>query len=640
MTDVNTVNNDKPYALDVKDGLHGANGMTFAKSIGERIDDSYDAGSNPRYKVVNDGDDQYLLHWNTGENLPQLAKLLGLSNTISKKAENKIGLKNKGTFAGVCNLGPDELYCISRNNEGKPNELSFKFGDFVSTIEKCHDNYRDPKLITSNFIESSNRISVDTSDLMKKLASMIKDEKLKKEVSSTITSPGPSSLMICMRFKKTHRLFNKLDYEMDQCFSSFNLYHGLLLKSGRGNIVYEDAKGNKKELTKDTAIDLMWGYSYILGNVTVGIKDDEVVLKVDLSISDKPQEGTTTFYISNKPTDGRYKFSQVFASYPKWSKLTNKGTFKIRFTSLSPNDDKLMKARLGEDFTSVNDLRGVFVNWNGRYLGLPYWNTKKNSIWGSKQNCTPLRCDILIENSHFIAENICKIQSDKSQIDLDDAHPVLMELMNCFVGNIVNKMIQSTKKTAAQKADEDYKPVWTNQVFHLIQHGELPVPIPRPRPAVPAPAPVPVPVAPPVAPAPVAAAPVAPAPVAPAPVAPAHVAPAPVAPVPVAPAPLVPVAPAHVAPAPVTPVSVTPAPAQALPLTPVSRMTVHESTRAVPQSERDVLLKVQSFVTLWTPTVIAEKMTLAKTSTAPGYAEMMDNLVRMSELLQKIGTTH
>ena len=191
MTDVNTVNNDKPYALDVKDGLHGANGMTFAKSIGERIDDSYDAGSNPRYKVVNDGDDQYLLHWNTGENLPQLAKLLGLSNTISKKAENKIGLKNKGTFAGVCNLGPDELYCISRNNEGKPNELSFKFGDFVSTIEKCHDNYRDPKLITSNFIESSNRISVDTSDLMKKLASMIKDEKLKKEVSSTITSPGP-----------------------------------------------------------------------------------------------------------------------------------------------------------------------------------------------------------------------------------------------------------------------------------------------------------------------------------------------------------------------------------------------------------------------------------------------------------------
>jgi hypothetical protein len=69
-------------------------------------------------------------------------------------------------------------------------------------------------------------------------------------------------------------------------------------------------------------------------------------------------------------------------------------------------------------------------------------------------------------------------------------------------------------------------------------------------------------------------------------------------------------------------------------------VTVPESTRAVPQSERDVLLKVQSFVTLWTPTVLAEKMTLAKTSTAPGYAEMMDNLVRMSELLQKIGTTH
>jgi hypothetical protein len=48
MTDVNTFNDAKPFALDVKDCLYGANGMTFAKSIGERNDDSYDAGSNPQ----------------------------------------------------------------------------------------------------------------------------------------------------------------------------------------------------------------------------------------------------------------------------------------------------------------------------------------------------------------------------------------------------------------------------------------------------------------------------------------------------------------------------------------------------------------------------------------------------------------
>jgi len=425
-----------------------------------------------------------------------------------------------------------------------------------------------------------------------------------------------------MTFNRGHRLFNKLDIEMDQCFSSFNLYHGLLLKASRGNIIYEDAKGNKKELTKDSAIDLLWGSSYILGNVTVGTKDDEVVLKVDLSISDKPQEGTTTFYISNKPTDGRYKFSQVFALYPKWSKLTTKGTFKIRFTSLSTNEDKVMKARLGEDFKSVNDLRGVFVNWNGRYLGLPYWNTKKTSIWGSKQNCSPMRCEILIENSHFIAENICKIQSDKSQIDLDDAHPVLMELMNCFVGNIVNKMIQSTKKTAAQKADDDYKPVWTNQVFHLIQNGELPVPIPRPRPAVPAP--VPAPVAPP--PAPVAPPPVAPAPVAPAPVAPAPVAPAPVAPAPVAP--VVPLAPA--------PVTVVAPPA---PLPAVSRIVIPATTRAVAQSERDLLQQVQTFMTLMNTIDLPAKIATAKTTTVQGHADLIDTLARISSLIQKIGTT-
>jgi len=621
MTDVNTFNDAKPFALDVKDCLYGANGMTFAKSIGERNDDSYDAGSNPRYKVIENGDEQYLLLWNMGDNLHQLAKVLGLSTVISKKSEGKIGLKNKGTFSTLCHLGSEGILILSRNAEGKPIELSFKFGEFVRMIETCHDNYCDERLNPRNFMETS-RITAETNELLKKLIPNIKDKNLNKEISGMISPSGPSYMMICMTFNRGHRLFNKLDIEMDQCFSSFNLYHGLLLKASRGNIIYEDAKGNKKELTKDSAIDLLWGSSYILGNVTVGTKDDEVVLKVDLSISDKPQEGTTTFYISNKPTDGRYKFSQVFTSYPKWSKLTTKGTFKIRFTSLSTNEDKVMKARLGEDFKSVNDLRGVFVSWNGRYLGLPYWNTKKTSIWGSKQNCSPMRCEILIENSHFIAENICKIQSDKSQIDLDDAHPVLMELMNCFVGNIVNKMIQSTKKTAAQKADDDYKPVWTNQVFHLIQNGELPVPIPRPRPAVPAP--VPAPVAPP--PAPVAPPPVAPAPVAPAPVAPAPVAPAPVAPAPVAP--VVPLAPA--------PVTVVAPPA---PLPAVSRIVIPATTRAVAQSERDLLQQVQTFMTLMNTIDLPAKIATAKTTTVQGHADLIDTLARISSLIQKIGTT-
>ena len=618
MTDVNTFNDAKPYALDVKDCLYGANGMTFAKSIGERNDDSYDAGSNPRYKVIENGDEQYLLLWNMGDNLHQLAKVLGLSTVISKKSEGKIGLKNKGTFSTLCHLGPDGILILSRNAEGKPIELSFKFGEFVKMIEACHNNYCDERLNPRNFMETS-RITAETNELLKKLIPNIKDKNLNKEISGMISPSGPSYMMICMTFNRGHRLFNKLDYEMNRCFDSFNLYHGLLLKSGRGNIIYEDAKGNKKELTKDTAIDLMWGSSYILGNVTVGMKDDEVVLKVELSISDKVQEGTSTFYITDKPTDRRFQFSQVLPTYPNWLKLTNKGTFKIRFTSLSTNEDKAMKSKLGEDFKSVQDTRGVFVSWNGRYLGLPYWNSKKNSNWGSKANSSPLRCDIVIENSHFIAENICKIQSDKSQIDLDDAHPVLIRLMDCFVGNIVNKMIQSTCKTAMQKADDNYKPVWTNQVFHLIQNGERQVPInPRP-PVVPAPAPAPANPGPSRGPTPASA----PAP------APAIV--------------LAPTTSSVIAPGPVVnpnPASSAPAVSAQASLTAVSRITVSETTRAVPQSERDVLLKVQSFVSMWTPSALAEKMTAAKTITSPGYAEMIDNLVRMSELLQKIGTTH
>jgi len=633
MTDVNTFNDAKPFALDVKDCLYGANGMTFAKSIGERNDDSYDAGSSPRYKVIDSGESQNLLLWNNGDNLHQLSKVLGLSTVISKKSEEKIGLKNKGTFSSLCHLGADEVRVLSRNAEGKPIELSFKFGEYVKKIETCHNNYCDESLNPRNFMETS-RITAETSDLMKKIVPNIKDASLNKEVSSMIAPSGPSFMMICMTFNRSHRLFNKLDYEMNQCFNSFNLYHGLLLKAGRGNIIYEDAKGKKNELTKDTAIDLMWDSSYILGSVTVGTKDDEVVLKVDLSISDKPQEGTSTFYITNKPTDKRYQFSQVIPSYSKWSKLTTKGTFKIRLTSLSTNEDKAMKARLGDDFKSVQDTRGVFVSWNGRYLGFPYWNSKKNSIWGSKANCSPLRCDIVIENSHFIAENIGKIQSDKSQIDLDDAHPVLIRLMDCFVGNIVNKMIQSTCKTKPQKDDDNYKPVWTNQVFYLIQHGELLVPVRRepvvpraveehvdvrvdvrvdPRVAAAAAATVaaarPVAARPPAAAQPVAAQLVAAQPVAAQLVAAQLVAAQPVA-------------------------------AQPAPLAAVSRIVVPATTRAVPQSDRDLVQQVQTFMVLMNTINLPAKIAAAKTSTVQGHADLIDTLARISTLVQNIGTTH
>jgi hypothetical protein len=612
MSDVNTFNESKPFALDVKDCLYGANGMTFSKSIGERNDDSYDAGSHPRYKIIENTESHHMLAWNMGDNLHQLSRLLGLSSVISKKSAEKIGLKNKGTFSTLCHLGADIIRILSRNSEGKLIELSFQFGEFVKMIELCHHNYCDERLNSRNYIETS-RLTTDTSDFIKELILHIQDTNLKREVSSMVSTSGHSFMMICMTFNRGHRLFGKLDYEMDQCFNSFNLYHGHLLKTGRGNIIYEDAKGIKNELNSETAIDPLCG-SYILGNVTVGTKNDEVVFKVVLSISDKPLEGISTFYITNKPTDKRYQFSQVVESWPKWDSLTTKGTFKIRFTSLSQNEDKAMKIKLGTDFKSVQDTRGVFVRYNGRYLGLPYWNNKKNSNWGSKQNCTPLRCDIIIENSHFIAENICKIQSDKSQIDLDDAHPVLGRLMECFVGNIVNKMIQSSLRTPEQKANDDYKPLWTKQVFHLIQHCELsvniaPVPIVRPSEKVPKPVPVrsdkvSIPVRSDKVLIPVRSDKV-----------------------------LIPV-PVRSVPTPVKEIN----PTLINLVSPVSRIDVPATTRAVPQSDRDLVQKIQLFVEIMSRTNLASKISTAKTSTVPGHADLIDTLSRISELVQKIGT--
>ena len=121
----------------------------------------------------------------------------------------------------------------------------------------------------------------------------------------------------------------------------------------------------------------------------------------------------------------------------------------------------------------------------------------------------------------------------------------------------------------------------------------------------------------------------------PAPVVPASLVPAPVAPAPVVPAPIVP---APVVPAPLAPVA--PVPAEALPLPAVSRIVIPATTRAVPQSERDLLLQVQTFMTHMNTIDLTAKIATAKTTTVQGHADLIDTLARISSLVQKIGTTH
>jgi len=548
---MNTIEDNTPWSVLVKNNLSGAAGMTFQKSLGEKFDDAFDAGGNPRLKVVVDDNADYLLLWNMGANLPDPARLLGLSKVLSKKAQDKIGLKNRGTLASLCHWQPDRIVVLTKDADNTTHiELTFKFKDYIKMLEQCHANYRDDRLLPSNFMKASD-LTLKTSEYFSNMFKHITSPVLKAEVSAMLPgSSAPQFLMLALEFGKSHDLYGNLDTQVLDAISSFKLYHSKILGQPNKEILFElsvpyaavpstHPSYNKRKdmrimdgkqlipLNASNRVDIMMGNAYICAQVDVGHVlinttnvaatmnaknngfptiavaaqqpvDKEIVLRVALSISNKPEISWPVFYITNKPSDRRLHGAQLIQNYAdKWSKATPQGSFVMRLGYLSPEQEKAQMEMVGPSVCdSVDELRGVFISWNGRYLGLPCWRRESKGSsgagnWPAKKNAGAVRADIVVADNHYIIEQLFKVQSDKSVVNLDEADPTVLKLVDSVVGHLEKHLLQSTKRQTDRRYENpNYSPEWTQDELYIIQNGAPPqTASPNPRPPTPPPSP-------------------------------------------------------------------------------------------------------------------------------------------------------
>ena len=73
-------------------------------------------------------------------------------------------------------------------------------------------------------------------------------------------------------------------------------------------------------------------------------------------------------------------------------------------------------------------------------------------------------------------------------------------------------------------------------------------------------------------------------------------------------------------------------------LSSVSRIDVPASTRAVPQSDRDLIQSIQTFVEIMSRTDLAVKLAWARINTVPGHADLIDTLARITKIVEKMGS--
>jgi len=475
-TSVNKPQEARPFALSVVNNRNGTSGMTIPKAIAELgVDNPFDANGSPRFKLIHGDDQDTLLIWNLGENCDDLSRVLSLSKVTSQKTEDKIGLMNAGGFASVCCFEPDNLILFSRTSNKDEIELTWNFGNHIKAIDASRNNYNNPSLTPSNFMETS-RITKKTSKILESYVSKIHDSKMRKEYHDLITT-GPQGLLIVMEFGKTHRLYNTLDTHFAECLPTLNLYHADLLKNRKATIIFENSKNIPTILDEGTAIDLMLGSKCIRASVEVRSTVKEDLFEITLCVDG--ESTTHTYWITNVPENKTFHDSQpLFEKPARWDKMNPVGSFKVNYSCLSKNEDNNQLNAIKGDYNKNAELiRGVMIKWNGRRLGVPWWPklpVSRRQHWGAKCNANPIRFELDIRNSHKII-NMLKIQTDKGVVNLQEAHVCMLRLLDDFMK--VTKIFSSTKKEADEKGSKDWKPAFVGtDVFNLIKTSKEKLP--------------------------------------------------------------------------------------------------------------------------------------------------------------------
>jgi hypothetical protein len=493
---MSSIRDSRPFSLIVNQNLDKANGMTFEKSIGELVDDSFDANGDQyivslqtytydektKQKTLGD---KHLIFFNDGENLSELSLLRGLSEKVTGKPQDKIGLMNHGYLASEGFLEPDEVMNISRNEAGVPITLTFESGKYYKAIKNSRENYADPSLLPQKFM-TQETLSIVTLPKLKAIFEGVKNSAIKQRLLGTLeTRPGNGTsqfLLNLFTFKQGHKFYNVIDEEIRKTLPNFNLYHGKILQKKQRKIHCELSNGAQNVLSRETAKDVHAGAKKLHFHVDVFVgaspnkeeKDELVLLQISLSMEGFKEK--ETFWITNKPTDNKFKGTQpLFLEPPvlKEKKLPFLGSFEGSLSVLSKNEAREQAGSYGGDFAHVDNLRGVFLSWNDRYLGRPWWDDD----WGASRNAGDLRCDIRIENNRALIQKLFNIQTDKSKMNCSGSHPVTNRLFKHLMKNTIKCIFGSTAKAPEEKNNPNFKyeQSWNpHQLYSVIKTGELP----------------------------------------------------------------------------------------------------------------------------------------------------------------------
>jgi hypothetical protein len=179
--------------------------------------------------------------------------------------------------------------------------------------------------------------------------------------------------------------------------------------------------------------------------------------------------------------DRRTITGALIAAPPEWDFMTSVSTMTYAFSVVSKEEEEEQKRSLGALMSKAEQLRGVYLVYIDRCLGMPVYSPR----WEARRNAGGVRCEITC-TEQVGAEHFWRIQNQKHSSDFEQMHPMMQAVLHLLVGRtIIDKFSNCNTCRGAKKGESPGVTTWDFDKFcEMIENpakkAYIPPPIPAP----------------------------------------------------------------------------------------------------------------------------------------------------------------
>ena len=454
------------FSLKIGQYINGGNGYGIIESETECDDNSWDANSPIIYKFATQYNETYKksynLHCDIGKSTSDPRNILGIGREIKKKMDGDIGLKIAGAMHALCRYSPNRFIIFCKVTGDNPiNIMEYAFGDHIKEIQRVMDSgsrdYRD----VDKWCEENRAIKDTVSfrnyifdhPVIQAIYNTIKNDEM-KETLKMITSGEQDHFTILIREYNSPIPDDITEGIYKTLILSKMLYYKQLMNGNK--IIYLDPENELHTLTREDAITPLGDISQfarVQCKIRVYELLDGVCLRVDLYTEDSRGISTNSkqFHITDSQhliNNKSFKVKLITVDVVIPSNAVNRGdmTMSISCISQAAQDEQVNNLAVA-DLGTRDSLRGLYCDYNNRILGLPFWNTGKDT-WGAVRNSGGIRT-VLSFTTQWVAEKIVSILCEKQRTNLTNAHPVLKKLFDTVIKSIIKNYSDYNKKSTS-----------------------------------------------------------------------------------------------------------------------------------------------------------------------------------------------